>query len=430
MCISALRFLAKGWVQQLYVDTTYHFKYWGFEWVEPLGSVGTHALFWAIAITALMVALGLFYRLAVVSFFLLFSYAELMDATNYLNHYYFISIVAFLLIWLPAHRKYSLDVLRKPTLLLHQVPAWTVNSLKLQIGLVYFFAGVAKVNSDWLLEAEPLFHWLRSKYDFPILGSLFQNKATAFFFSWAGCLYDLSIPFLLLWRKTRGMAFLAVVGFHVITWALFPIGMFPFIMIGATLLFFSPTLHQLVLETLGKLLALLVPSQVLSAIKNPVVSPASQWSFSKVIPALFVLHFAIQIALPLRHHLYSSNLYWTEEGYRFSWRVMLTDKSGLAFFTVKDAQGKTTLVDLNEYLTPRQQKFIGTNPDFMVQFAHHLKETFEDDGYAAPEVYIESYLNLNGKGSKAFTDKTVNIANESWGLAPKNWILPFNTPSS
>lgn len=429
MCGSAIRFLAKGWVKQLYVDTPYHFKYWGFEWVSTLGNTGTHLLFVGIAITALMVALGWWYRISISAFFLLFSYAELMDATNYLNHYYFISVVAFLLIWLPAHRKYSLDVLRHPSLTLHTAPAWILGSLKLQIGLVYFFAGLAKVNADWLLEAEPLHHWLRSKYDFPILGQLFRYEASAYFFSWAGCLYDLSIPFLLLWRKTRPLAFMAVVFFHIITWALFPIGVFPFIMIGSTLLFFPSSVHERILKQLQNLFAFVKTTGQASQLHTANTSGKKVWKRA-LVPTLFTIHFIVQIVLPLRHHLYDSNLYWTEEGYRFSWRVMLTDKSGLAFYTVKDHDGKSTLVDLNDYLTERQQKFLGTNPDFMVQFAHFLKDTYQGKGYSQPEIYIESYLNLNGKGSRAFSNKHVNMANESWGLAPKAWILPFNDKAS
>lgn len=427
---SAIRFLAMGWVRELYVDTGYHFKYWGFEWVAPLGNFGTHALFVLIAITALMVAAGLFYRFSTIAFFLLFTYAELMDATNYLNHYYFISIVGFLMIWLPANANHSIDAWRKPHIRRDKVPAWTINSLKLQIGLVYFFAGLAKVNPDWLLEAEPLHHWLRSKYDFPILGELFQYKATAYFFSWAGCLYDLTVPFFLLWRKSRPFAFAAVVAFHFITWALFPIGVFPFIMIGATLLFFDHSLHERVLRFISPR----AYSSLLTVHSEPSTVSGRQWTVDKryrrPVVAIFALHFAIQLFLPLRHHLYSSNLFWTEEGYRFSWRVMLTDKAGVAFYTVKDKTGKIDQVNLCDYLTARQQKFLATNPDFMVQFAHFLEREYEKAGYINPEVFVEGYMNLNGTGSRLYTDKNVNLANESWSHAPKSWILPYKQKAS
>lgn len=464
MLFSSIRFLAKGWVQELYVDTTFNFKYWGFEWIEPLGNFGTHALFIGIAITAFFVMIGMFYRTAIVLFFLLFSYAELMDATNYLNHYYFVSVVAFILIWLPANAAFSVDALRNPSLKNILVPNWAVNVLKLQIALVYVFAGIAKINYDWLIEAEPLFHWLRAKYDFPILGPLFQYKATAYFFSWSGCLYDLSVPFLLLYKPTRIWAFAGVVFFHVITSLLFPIGIFPFVMIGSATLFFSSTWHLRTLRLLASLRfavesqfkAQSSKDQTMTFDKDLTPFPVgkgwgkgehtNQGSKKQTTPLTFKLetlnirlytiksilaiHFIIQIALPFRHYLYQSNLYWTEEGYRFSWRVMLTDKAGLAFFTVKDANGKKNLVDLDKYLTERQQKFLATNPDFMVQFAHFLKEEYAKKDYINPEVFVESYLNLNGKGSKAFTNPNIDLATESWGLSPKTWLLPFNKTES
>ena len=82
----------------------------GFEWVEPLGSTGMHLLFFIIILSALFIALGFFYRVSAIIFFAGFTYVELIDVTTYLNHYYFISLVAFIMIWLPANRHYSLDV--------------------------------------------------------------------------------------------------------------------------------------------------------------------------------------------------------------------------------------------------------------------------------------------------------------------------------
>ena len=45
VAVSALRFLAYGWVDLFFVRPRFHFHYLGFEWVEPLGAAGMHALF-------------------------------------------------------------------------------------------------------------------------------------------------------------------------------------------------------------------------------------------------------------------------------------------------------------------------------------------------------------------------------------------------
>jgi hypothetical protein len=139
MFVSTLRFLLKGWVDLLFIQPTNFFHYYGFEWVKPLGEIGMYTVFGLLLISALFIALGLFYRWATILYFLLFTYVELIDITNYLNHYYFISLVAFLLCLLPAHRSLSVDVWRKPSLELSKIPNWILGLLKFQLGIVYFF---------------------------------------------------------------------------------------------------------------------------------------------------------------------------------------------------------------------------------------------------------------------------------------------------
>jgi hypothetical protein len=88
------------------------------------------------------------------------------------------------------------------------------------------------------LSAMPLGIWLSSKYDYVIFGDLFQKEWIHYFMSWGGMLYDITIPFLLLYSRTRIFAFVMVILFHLMTKFLFPIGMFPYIMIIASMVFF------------------------------------------------------------------------------------------------------------------------------------------------------------------------------------------------
>src|SRR5690606_10941920 len=197
-----VRFWLKDWIDELYIQPKFFFQYYGFEFIQPLGSL-TYTLFFFCGLCALTFALGLFYRISLIVLFLSFTYIELLDKTNYLNHYYFVSLVLFLMIWLPAHVNFSLDGLRKPALLKRQVPLWTTGSIRLMLGIVYVYAGLAKLNSDWLLEAMPLRLWLPARNDMPLIGSLLNEVWVAYFFSWFGALYDLTIPFFLLNKKTR-----------------------------------------------------------------------------------------------------------------------------------------------------------------------------------------------------------------------------------
>ncbi|MFZ6009332.1 MAG: HTTM domain-containing protein, partial [Bacteroidota bacterium] len=168
---SVVRFWANGWIHDLYIQPKHFFHFYGFEFVKPLGQY-TYILFAVCAVSALLVAVGLYYRYAIVALFASFTYIELIDKSTYLNHYYFVSVICAMMIFLPAHAYFSVDAYRDKSLRSAQVPKWTIDSLKLFVCIVYVFAGVAKINSDWLLQALPLRIWLPAKNDLPLIGPL------------------------------------------------------------------------------------------------------------------------------------------------------------------------------------------------------------------------------------------------------------------
>ncbi len=414
MSFSIVRFWANGWIHQLYIEPKYFFSYFGFEFISPPGQF-TYLLFIICGISSLMVAAGLFYRIASVSLFLSFTCIELLDKSTYLNHYYFISLMSLILIFLPANRSFSLDTLRKPESELAFIPAWNTGVLKLMMGIVYVFAGLAKVNSDWLIHALPLKIWLPARNDMPLIGSLFNHEFTAYAFSIIGCIYDLSIPFLLLYRKTRVYAYLAVIIFHVLTAILFPIGMFPHIMMVAALIFFPPEFHQRIISFLRKIFRSPANTNIVAEYKS-----------NRLLIPFFAVFFSIQILFPFRHLAYPGELFWTEEGYRFSWRVMLMEKAGYAQFTVKDKNDRSQVVNNSEFLTPLQEKMMATQPDMILQYAQILSRYFADKGFNQPEVYVDSYVSLNGRLGKALINPDVNLAVQKESFKHKTWINPFN----
>ena len=417
---SLLRFCLNGWVDKLYIQPQFFFSYQGFEWVKPLGTA-TYLIFIIASIAAVLVSLGWFYRFGIVVFFLSFTYIELMDKTTYLNHYYFVSILSFLMIWLPAHAYYSIDAYRQSKYRFEYVPKWSVDALKLLLTIVYFYAGLAKLNSDWLLEAMPLKIWLTAKYDLPLIGSLLHKDWIHYFFSWSGALYDLSIPFFLWWSKTRVLAFLAVLFFHIMTALLFPIGMFPYIMIVSTFIFFDPKTHQNWLQWLSKILRL-----DFNRFNNATTFLWVNQIWRRATITVLLLFFVVQITFPFRYLNYPGELFWTEEGFRFSWRVMLMEKAGYAQFKVVDSNDKRTFyVDNSQFLTPLQEKQMSTQPDFIYEYALFLEKYYQNQGIKDPAIYVESYVALNGRPSQPYIDPNVDLtqASNQW---PRSWLLPFN----
>ncbi|MFD1096605.1 HTTM domain-containing protein [Salegentibacter chungangensis] len=420
MFISIVRFWLNGWIEKLYINPDFSFSYYLFEWVKPLGGF-TYFIFIFCGISALLVAFGYKYRLAIIAFFLSFTYIELMDKTTYLNHYYFISILSFLMIFLPANAYFSADAWKNRAKRFQQVPALCIDSIKLLIAIVYIYAGLAKINSDWLLRAMPLKIWLPSKYDIPLLGDFLQQEWMHYAFSWSGMLYDLLIPFLLIYRRTRLLAFFLVVIFHVLTRVLFPIGMFPYIMIVNAFIFFDAGFHHRILGFISRMMKL----------NKEKFDTGMRLRFTetrrKLSLSVLGVFFAIQLLFPWRYLLYPGELFWTEEGFRFSWRVMLMEKAGYAQFKIVDGKtGKRFYVDNSDFLTPFQEKQMAFQPDFILQYAHYLADHFRKDGHKNIEVYVESYVALNGRKSKPYIDPEVNLLEHKDSFKHKTFILPFN----
>lgn len=416
---SMIRFAAKGWIEELYIKPSFFFKYYGFEWIQPLGAY-TYFLFFLCGISALLFALGWFYRITSILLFLSFTYIELLDKTNYLNHYYFVSLVLLVMMFLPAHANCSVDNIRKPGTAFRQLPLWTTGCIRLLLGIVYVYAGLAKLNSDWLLQAMPLRLWLPAKNDIPLFGALFNKIWVAYTFSWFGVLYDLTIPFFLLYKRTRVYAYIVVILFHITTALLFPIGMFPYVMILSTLIFFPSGQADRFLHYIKKIIPVLPVS------RDPLLwqpTPFQRYSIGSVFSLLFIL----QLLLPWRYLLVKDELFWTEEGFRFSWRVMLIEKMGYAQFVVEDkTTGRRLGVNNNDFLTKNQEKMMATQPDFIVQYARHLYRHYQGEGMKDPAVYATIYVTLNGRPSRLLIDPKKNLAHEADGFRHKTWILPFN----
>jgi vitamin K-dependent gamma-carboxylase len=407
MVVLVYRFFSHDWIREYYVEPKYFFSYWGFGWIKPWPNPGMYIHYGLMGICALLVALGLFYRPAIVAFTALFAYAHLCDKTNYLNHYYLVICLSLLACALPLDRAFSLRTRRNAMDRSDRVPAWMLYALRFQIGVVYFFGGVGKLGADWVFHAEPMRIWLSANSEFPIIGSLFRYPATAYFFSWAGAIFDLGIVPLLSWAKTRKVAYGLVLAFHLMTAKLFQIGMFPWIMMGSALLFFPPDWPR----RFSIFAKSAEPSRVFAA-------RAPKWL------ALWV---AWHLLVPLRFLAYSGNVLWTEQGFRFAWRVMLMEKVGVLEVRVRDPQrGTTSLVNPLDYLTRYQLKMTATQPDMILELAHIVRDDFARRGVKNPEVRISADVTLNGRRRRAMIDTSRNLSHEEDGLAAKSWILPLD----
>ena len=427
MFFSVIRFWSKGWIESLYIKPNFHFKYFGFEWVQDFGNY-TYILFILCLITSLFVTIGFKYRISIISFFILFTYVELIDKTTYLNHYYLTSCISFIMCFLPAGVFFSVDNLIRGSKI-EEVPSWAIDSLKFFICVVYFYAGIAKINSDWLLEAQPLSIWLKSKYDLPIIGqTLLQQKSIHYLASWFGMIYDVCIPFLLLYSRTKYIAFVFVIIFHVLTKIFFPaIGMFPYIMIFGTVIFFDSKIHITILNRIERIVKKLSVFLNIKSFELVKKNNSNSIHYPRFSPLFLSIFLVIQLIFPFRYALYPGELFWNEQGYRFSWRVMLIEKRGDTRFKVKDSiSGKFFYVRNENFLTPFQIKQMSFQPDFILEYAHYLGEHFEEKGMKNIQVFTDSFVALNGRSSQRFINPNVDLLTKKESFLNKDWILPLN----
>jgi hypothetical protein len=418
MLIAVVRFFARGWIAEYFLTPKHFFPYYGFEWVRPWPGAGMYIHFAAMGLLAVLIAAGIFYRASVALFGVLFAYAHLIDKTNYLNHYYLVICLCFLMAFLPLHRSASLDAWRRLSLRGATAPAWVLWALRAQVGLVYLFGGIAKLKGDWLIEAQPMRMWLAANTEVPVLGSLFGEPWVAHALSCAGAAFDLFIVPVLLWHRTRIVGFVTVVIFHLVTARLFQLGLFPWIMMASSLLFLPPDWPRRVLAMLGRT-KLAAPSA------RPIDPPnRSRW----LVLGLLGLYFAFHVVMPLRHLLYPGNVCWTEEGFRFSWNVMLMEKDGAVDVRVTEpSTGRRWEVAPTDYLTRYQAKMMAAQPDMILQFAHIVADDLRSRGVLDPEIRVDAFASLNGRRHAGLVDPAVDLAREIDGLSPKRWILPLDS---
>lgn len=411
---SAVRFVANGWVERFFGEPTFFFRFWGFEWVPVPSVAGVYVLFAAMAVAGVCIALGHRYRLALVVHLVCFAWVELIDVTNYLNHYHLFMLLGLIALFLPLHRHASLDVRAGRVGELSRFPRHWARALQLQVGLVYVFAGLAKANSDWLIHAQPLNIWLSSRQDFPVLGPLFGHFEVALAFSWAGFLHDLLVPFLLLWRKTVWFAFAALCVFHFTTHLLFDIGLFPLIMTMAATTFLPPDWPRRLARLVRRDISRDAP------LEDRGIPNRRPW-----VLRLAVVFFAVQLLMPLRAHLYGGDVNWHEQGMRWSWRVMVREKNGSILYRVKVAGRDGELhVTPSRYLTAHQEREMSGQPDLILQLAHHIADDFRRRGHREVEVRVDAMVSHNGRPMAPLIDPDVDLVGVSDGLAKAHWILP------
>lgn len=419
-----IRYWSADWIPKYYILPQFYFKYYGFEWIQPWLGNGMYLHFAVLGVLAIFICIGFMYRTSTLLFTLAFSYIFLLDQARYLNHFYLVILFSSLLVILPAQRCFSIDALLNPQKRSNTVPAWTIWLLRVQMEIILLYAGLVKINYDWL-HLEPLSMWLAKRSDFPVLGYFFTQQWAVAIAAYGVIILHLIGAPLLLWKKTRIYVFCIYAAFHVLNHFVFSIGIFPWFTLFATLLFFDPDWPKQLIARMRGL------SLNIKAVDVETSTPATKHYLKRYwIYSFLSIWLGIQILFPLRHWLYPGNVSWTEEGHRFSWQMKLRSKKGSVVFYVMDpVTQKTTIVDPKIILTRRQTRKMATRPDMILQFAHYLRDDWSvKQDIKNPVITVDAFASLNGRKRVRLIDPSQNLAELERNLAHADWILPLKIP--
>ncbi len=432
-----LRLLAIGQVKTEFVDAVFHFTLLGFDWVKPWPGDGMYYEFYALFLIALCVSAGFLYRAAIVLLCLGLTHIFLIDMARFQNHTYLICLLSFLMCFMPLNRCFALDARRKraprsgPSSsrcarrdrdfdAAGTVPRWVLWMLRIQLGIPYFYGGLAKLNWDWLSGMSLKWQLFLAEYEFR---AITDSMVTIHLFAWGGLFFDLLIVPALLWRRTRVVAFLAACFFHAVNSQLFRIDIFPVFMLTASTIFFDPDWPRRFMQRVRGL-----PFVPVTAAGGAGAGGLSR--ANRVGLALLGVYTLVQLLFPLRWVFYEGNSGWTREGHYFSWTMKLNIyMTGQTVYMLRDLQtGEQHRVDHINFLTPSQLSRLASNPERILMVAHDLAAWYRRVTGHAAAVFIHNELSMNGRYLQLSIDPNVDLAAEKRSWRPYRWILPLKAP--
>lgn len=434
----------------MYRSSSLLFKYHRFEWVGVWPGIGLELHFLVMALSAIGIMLGYYYRVSIVVYTLGFSYLFFLDQALYLNHFYLAMLFCCIMIFVPANRYWSLDARRNPDIASDTVPAWSRLWLVAQLEIVLIYAGLVKLNLDWL-NLEPMRLWMneQSARSHEVFQWLTQDPGIALASYGVVLLHIVGAP-LLLWRKTRLPVFLLYCIFHMINAFVFNIGIFPFMTIAATLMLFDPDwpkqFYQWVCVKRGT--STPVHPGIQSSDPRSIVSNAdhasgiagsnlsdaletlptdkTHLSLLKACVVIFVsIWLIVQTVVPLRHWFIPGDVAWNEAGHRFSWRMKLRDKRGTAQFYVVVNDNPSVLADPKQHLNSRQIRKMNCVPDLLWQYAQFLEGEHSRQPGDEVEVYVDARCSLNTREPASLINRLVDLTSIDRTEPVENWVLPL-----
>lgn len=194
-----------------------------FSFLKPFEAQYMVLLYGIMFLGALGITLGFRYRASCFVFLVIYWFLFFLDKTSWNNHSYLYGMLSILLFITDGNRYMSIDGLVNKSVRNTHIPLWNYTLVRTQVFLVYFLAGLKKIDFDWISGYSMIdlaSHWV---FD-PLKMFLTNEQITLFIVHHGGLFIDLSVGYMLFFDKTRLLGTLISSMFHVMNSRMFNIG--------------------------------------------------------------------------------------------------------------------------------------------------------------------------------------------------------------
>ncbi|BFZ17560.1 hypothetical protein BsWGS_20599 [Bradybaena similaris] len=419
-----------------------------FDFLQPLPLQWMYVVYLIMLSGAIGMMLGFKMRLSSMAFLATYWYIFFVDKTSWNNHSYLFGILGFLFAISDANRYWSLDGLLNPSINNAHVPLWNYTLIRAQMIIVYFIAGLKKLDMDWVsgysmqsLSTHPVF------YPFKIL--LTEPQIDLYIVHLGGLFIDLLMGFFLFFDKTREFGLIVTVSFHLMNSQLFSIGMFPWAMVMMQFILCNTNWPRKFFKKIPSSLRLFTPEEVefqpslscvypKDCVKSETNNSKYQMAYSEIAPptsprlkhkiaSLFTILFvAWQFFLPYSHGITKGYNNWTNGLYGYSWDMMVHSWSvqhiRISYYD-KDTGH-------SGYLNPKVwtggSRRWSSHGDMIKQHAHCIANNLRKYNITNVALYFDVWKSLNDRFQQRMVDPRVDIVTADWNpfLQP-SWLMPL-----
>jgi hypothetical protein len=300
-----------------------------------------------------------------------------------------------------------------------EIDVWNFWILQIFFGSIYTFAGIAKLDDDWLSGStltELCQTWTGPTALQPLLEEMIEREWPIKWVAYGGMLFDLLVPFGLVFPHPviRVSFALAAVGFHLMNHFTFVIETFPWLMLFSLVIYFDSSW----ISSLYR---------IVQALHHSLLSPfhrlsLSALSLSKWFSLLFLsLLLSIHLLIPLPCALDTlhgqETVNYSSQCQFFSWRMM-TRTSKLFTLIVYLKNQKTKEVDsvlLNQFnLSPEDIALISMHEDYLFKTAQQIKAmalpSSSSQLHSPPVVTADIWLQINGPPIQRYVNPAMDLS--------------------